>query len=156
MLQALAGLRASDESPRRRPGLEPEEIAYIEERIAEIKARIGEGGVREAAIRALVYIGLAAGALDERRFAVLRQIRDERGGDMTLEEFKRVVREQFFSLLLDPKEALAAIPKMLPEDPAVRKEYLDALRRIVTASGKPEGLRAERLAEIEGMFARGA
>ena len=33
---------------------------------------------------------------------------------MTLEEFKQVLREQFFALLLDQTAALAAIPKMLP------------------------------------------
>ena len=34
MLQALVGLQASDESPRRRPGLEPEAIAEMNKRIA--------------------------------------------------------------------------------------------------------------------------
>ena len=35
VLQALLGLRASDESPRRRPGIEPERLALIKERIAQ-------------------------------------------------------------------------------------------------------------------------
>ncbi len=146
MLQALVGLKASDESPRRRPGIEPEEIAYINERIAEIKARIAEGGEREAAIRAVIYIGMAGSALDERRFAVVQQMRTERGEGMTLEDFKNALREQYFALLLDQKAALAAIPKMLPEDPAVREEALEAVRRVVTASGELEGEKAKRLA----------
>ena len=50
---------------------------------------------------------------------------------MTLEEFKYTLREQFFALLLDQKEALAAIPKMLPKDRKVREEYLEAVRSIV-------------------------
>jgi hypothetical protein len=152
MLQALVGLKALDESPRRRPGIEPEEIAYMNERIAEIKARIAEGGEREAAIRAGVYIGMAGTAVDERRFAVVRQIRAERGGGLTLEDFKHTLREQFFALLLDQKAALAAIPKMLPENSAVRKEALEVVRRVVTASGKLEGEKAKRLAEIEQLF----
>jgi hypothetical protein len=41
MLQALVGLKASDESPRRRAGIEPEEIAFINERIAEIEQLFG-------------------------------------------------------------------------------------------------------------------
>jgi hypothetical protein len=45
-------------------------------------------------------------------------MRAEHGG-LTLEEFKRMLREQFFALLLDRDEALAAIPKMLPADAAV-------------------------------------
>ena len=156
MLQALVGLQASDESPRRRPGLEPEEIAYIGQSIADIKARIAEGGETEAAIRALVYIGLAGAGVDERRFAVIQQIRAEKGKGMTLEEFKQTTREQFFALLLDQEAALAAIPKMLPKDPARRQELLEDVRRVVTATGELEGVKAERYAEIEKLFAAAA
>ncbi len=156
MLQALVGLQASDESPRRRPGLEPEEIAYIGQSIADIKARIAEGGETEAAIRALVYIGLAGAGVDERRFAVIQQIRAEKGKGMTLEEFKQTTREQFFALLLDQEAALAAIPKMLPKDPARRQELLEDVRRVVTATGELAGVKAERYAEIEKLFAAAA
>ncbi len=156
MLQALVGLQATDEAPRRRPGMEPEEIAYINERIAEIKARIGEGGQVEAAIRALVYIGMGGTALDERRFAVVQQIRDEEGEGMTLEEFKHALREQFFALLLDQEAALAAIPKMLSKDPKARQKELDTIRRVVTASGELEGEKAKRWAKVEELFAASA
>ncbi|KAB2929457.1 MAG: DUF3141 domain-containing protein, partial [Candidatus Contendobacter sp.] len=80
LLQALVGLRASDEPPRRHPGLEPEQIAFVQQRIAELKARLAEGGLREATIRGLVYIGLAGPGVDERAFEVLRQMRAEQGG----------------------------------------------------------------------------
>jgi len=152
LLQAMVGLRAEDEPPRRRPGVEPERIAFIQKRIAELKARVAEGGAREAAIRGLVYIGMAGPGVDERAFNELRQIRAEHGG-LTLEEFKQTLREQFFSLLLDRDGALAAIPKMLPADPAVRRKLLDAIRATVSAVGAPSGERAERLAQIEKLFA---
>jgi len=152
ILQALVGLNAEDGAPRRHPGAEPEQIADINERIAEIKARIAEGGEHEAAIRALVYIGMAGGAVDERRFAVVRQIRAEEGEGMTLDEFKHAMREQYFSLLLDQKTALAAIPEMLPEDLARRRKVLEAVRRVVKSTGKLEGVKAERLAEVEELF----
>ena len=103
-------------------------------------------------IRALVYIGMAGEAIDERRFAVVKQIRAEEGESMTLEEFKHAMREQFFALLLDQETALAAIPEMLPKDPARRKEALEAVHRVVTATGELEGAKAERLAEIEELF----
>jgi hypothetical protein len=149
--QALAGLRASDEPPRRHPGVEPEHIALIQQRMAELKQRLAEGGPREAAIRSLVYIGLAGPGVDERAFEALRQMRAEQSG-LTLEEFKRVLREQFFALLLDRDGALAAIPRMLPTDAPAREEALGKIRRIVTASGEPDGERAERLAQIEKLF----
>ena len=151
LLQALVGLRSSDEPPRRHPGIEPERLAFIQQRIAEIKARLAEGGLREAAIRSLVYIGLAGPGVDERAFKVLRQIRAENQG-LTLEEFKRLLREQFFSLLLDRDGALAAIPKMLPADAKSRSKALAAIKQIASAAGEIAGERAARLAQIERIF----
>jgi Protein of unknown function (DUF3141) len=151
LLQALVGLRASDESPRRLPGIEPERLAFIQERIAELKARIAEGGMREAAIRSLVYIGMAGPGVDERAFNQLRQMRAKHGG-LTLEEFKRVLREQFFALMLDPDGALAAIPKMLPDDANARTKALAGIRAVVSAAGEVSAERAQRLARIEAML----
>ena len=90
--------------------------------------------------------------MDERAFNELRSIRAGHGG-LTLAEFKQILREQFFSLLLDRDGALAAIPKMLPADPAVRTEVLDAIRRTAESVGTASGDRAERLAQIEKLFA---
>jgi hypothetical protein len=151
LLQALVGRRASDESPRRHPGLEPERLAFIQQRIAELKARLAEGGLREAAIRSLVYIGLAGPGVDERAFTTLRQMRAESGG-LTLEAFKQVLREQFFALLLDRDGALAAIPQMLPADEDARTKTLAAIRQVVAATGDIIGERAERLMQIEKLF----
>jgi len=151
LLQALVGIRASDAPPRRRPGVEPERLAFIQQRIAELKARLAEGGLREAAIRSLVYIGLAGPGVDERAFNELRAIRAGQGG-MTLEEFKRALREQFFSLLLDQGAALAAIPKMLPDDAPARAQMLAMIRKIAAATGELTGQRAEHLKQIEALF----
>jgi hypothetical protein len=152
VLQALVGIRASDEPPRRHPGIEPERIAFIQQRIAELKARLAEGGLREAAIRSLVYIGMAGPGVDERAFAMLRHIRAENDG-LTLAEFKQMLREQFFGLLLDRDGALAAIPKMLPADAAARAEALGKIREVLSSIGEASGERAERLARIEKLFA---
>ena len=152
VLQALVGIRASDEPPRRHPGIEPERIAFIQQRIAELKARLAEGGLPEATIRSLVYIGMAGPGVDERAFEVLRHIRAEHGG-LTLAEFKQMLREQFFSLLLDRDGALAAIPKMLPADAAARAEALGKIREILSAVGEVSGERAKRLVQIEKLFA---
>ena len=152
VLQALVGIRASDEAPRRHPGIEPERIAFIQQRIAELKARLAEGGLREAAIRSLVYIGMAGPGVDERAFAMLRHIRAENDG-LTLAEFKQMLREQFFGLLLDRDGALAAIPKMLPADAAARAEALGKIREVLSSIGEASGERAERLARIEKLFA---
>ncbi|WP_295441765.1 DUF3141 domain-containing protein, partial [uncultured Thiodictyon sp.] len=152
LLQALVGIRAADAPPRRHPGVEPERLAFIAQRVSELKARLAEGGVREAAIRSLVYIGLAGAGVDERAFNALRHMRTAHDG-LTLHEFKQTLREQFFSLLLDEEAALAAIPQMLPADAAARSEALALIRQVVSATGEVTGHRGEHLARIEALFA---
>ena len=151
LLQTLVGLGDPDKNPRPHPGLEPARVKFIQQRIGELKARIAEGGVREAVIRSLIYIGMAGEGVDERAFNELQKIRAENKG-ITLAEFKQTLREQFFSFLLDRDAALAAIPKMLPADAAKRAQALEVIRRTARAAGEESGERAERLAVIEKMF----
>ena len=151
LLQAVVGLPSTDEPLRKRPEAEPERVAFINQRIAELKARIAEGGLREATIRSLVYIGLAGEGVDERAFNELKLIRAENDG-ISLSEFKQLLREQYFSILLDQNEALNAIPKMLPADSELCAKALEAIQRTANAAGKPTGERAKRLAEIEKLF----
>jgi hypothetical protein len=152
LLQALVGLPAAGESPRKRPDMDPERLAFIESRIAELKARIAEGGLREAAIRSLIYIGMGGEGVDERAFNELRNIRAENDA-LPLEAFKQILREQFFGLKLDRDAAMAAIPAMLPADQAQLSKALEAIRRTVKATGEVSGERAKRLAEVEKLFA---
>jgi len=50
--------------------------------------------------------------VDERSLEALRRVRrNDSGTRLTLAQFKAMVREQFFMLLLDRDAALAAIPK---------------------------------------------
>jgi hypothetical protein len=151
VLQAMLGLGATDEPARKSPGIEPARAALVQQRIAELKARLAEGGAREAAIRALLYVGMGGAGADERAFNELRQIRAENQG-LTLQAFKQMVREQYFSLMLDREGALAAIPKMLPPDAASRTRILDAVRRTVQAAGQASGDKAQRLEQIEKLF----
>lgn len=151
LLQALVGLRASDKSPRWRPSMEPEQIEFIKARIAELKTRIAEGGLREAAIRSLIYVEMAESGVDERNFEMLRRMRTKHS-DETLEDFKSLIRKQFFTLLLDSDAAIAAIPLMLPENADFRTETFTAIREVASASGKLIGEKARRLAQIEKLF----
>ena len=60
---------------RRAPGraASPRQLAFVQQRIAELKARMGQGGLREAFVRAIIYVRLPELAADERGFAVLQQ-----------------------------------------------------------------------------------
>ncbi|MDR0776300.1 MAG: DUF3141 domain-containing protein [Azonexus sp.] len=152
LLQALVGLKGSDKPLRRRPGTDPERLAFIQQRIGEIRANIAKGGAREALIRSVVYICMAGTGVDERAFNLVEKIRAEHQG-MTLQEFKLALREQFGGLLLDQDAALKAIPAMLPAEPAARKKLLEAVHRIVSAAGEVTGESAKRLAAIDLLFA---
>ena len=100
-LQAAVGIDPQS-SPSRRQEMSAAHREMLERRIAELKSRIGEGGLREAGIRGLLYVGSARGMVDERSLEALRNLRrSDAGARMTLAEFKMLVREQFFMLLLD-------------------------------------------------------
>ena len=88
----------------------PRTCALVAQRIEELKDGIAKGGPREAVLRALLYIRMPEGVVDERGFNLLRRMREEAGKGLTLAAFKKLVREQFFMLLLDERRAVEAIP----------------------------------------------
>jgi hypothetical protein len=153
LLQAMVGLKASDASPRRHPGTDAERVATVARLIADLKARIGEGGPREAAIRALMYIRLADGDADERGLALLRRMRDERGIGLALAEFKQIVRDQFFMLLLDEERALASIPDMLGGDRQEAARIVSDIQRVNEVVGLKTKAAKMRFAQIKSLIA---
>ncbi|WP_407187734.1 DUF3141 domain-containing protein [Bradyrhizobium centrosematis] len=147
-LQSALGIDPKSEVSRRRE-MSAEHRTMLEKRIAELKLKIGEGGPREAAIRSLLYIGSARGMVDERSIEALRRVRRDYGGPrLSLAEFKMLVREQFFMLLLDQDSALAAIPRLLPDDVNQRRTLIASMREVLSASGGITGERANRLQRI--------
>src|SRR5215475_7269724 len=126
-LQAAVGIDPNA-NPSPRPEMSSEHRKALDARIAELKSRMGTGGMRECGIRALLYVGMARGMVDERGLEALRRMRrDDAESRMTLFEFKTLVREQFFMLLLDREASLAAIPKMLPQDMDQRRAVFAAI-----------------------------
>ena len=122
-LQAAAGIDPADTRPLRKPAKNPLHNELLQKRIAELKSHIPLGGLREAVVRALIYVGLGRGSVDERGFETVRRLRS-RYGDMPLSEFKTLVREQFAMLLIDQEAALAALPSLLPPDARDAKRSL--------------------------------
>jgi Protein of unknown function (DUF3141) len=154
VLQAAVGIDPQS-APSQRQEMSAKHRKMLQARIEELKSRIGEGGLREAAIRGLLYIGSARGMVDERSLEALRQVRRSVSGPrITLAEFKMLVREQFFMLLLDKEGALAAIPKLLPDNANERRAAFAAILEILSASGEISGetaSRARRVAELFGV-----
>lgn len=153
-LQALVGLKASDGSARRRVAKDAAHVALVARRVQELKDAIPHGGPREAAIRALLYVRMPDGVVDERGFNFLRRMRQEAGQGISLAEFKRLVREQFFMLLVDERRAVEAIPTMLAKDAALADRMRAMLRRHVETLGLQSDEAKARLAELQSLIKR--
>jgi pimeloyl-ACP methyl ester carboxylesterase len=154
VLQAAVGIDPSDTRSQRRAGKTQLHRQALQSRINELRSRIATGGLRECLARALLYVGAARGGADERGFAAirrLRRIRDD-GPQMTLAEFKALIREQFLMLLIDQEAALRAIPDLLPAGEDARRKGLDALHEVLSARGELSGEAADRWQRIAGLF----
>ena len=134
-IQALVGLKASDAPARPKPSKDAAHHAFVARRIEELKRGITEGGPREAVIRALLYIRMPEGVVDERGFNLLRNMREETGKGLTLAAFKKLLREQFFMLLLDERRAIEAIPAMLAKDPHLAARMAAKLHQVIEVVG---------------------
>jgi hypothetical protein len=124
----------------------------LRKRVAELKSRIPTGSMLEAIVRALLYVGMGRRAVDERGFEIVRRIRQEHEQSLPLSDFKALVREQFYMLLIDQEAALSAIPAMLPNDRTIRQQALDLIKRVLSARGLFDAEDEARLARIVQLF----
>jgi pimeloyl-ACP methyl ester carboxylesterase len=151
-LQAAVGVDPQS-APSRRREMDPKHRELLQSRVAELKSKIGSGGLREAGIRALLYVGSVRGMVDERSLEALRRLRQaDESARITLTEFKMLVREQFFMLLLDREAALAAIPKLLPKNVDERRKAFAGIEEVLSASAEISGEVAQRLKQVAGLF----
>ncbi|MGY2806364.1 DUF3141 domain-containing protein [Bradyrhizobium sp. USDA 4506] len=152
VLQAAVGVDPQS-TPSQRREMDPKHRERLQARIVELTSRIGSGGLREAGIRALLYAGSARGMVDERSLEALRRLRlADESARMTLAEFKMLVREQFFMLLLDRDAALAAIPKLLPDNMEERRRAFGGIQDVLSASAEISGEVAKRLKQVSGLL----
>jgi hypothetical protein len=153
LLQALIGLGETTPMTERRMGRDLAREAAAARVVSDLRTRIEQGGLVEAGVRAMIFIRMAEGRIDERAFGALEQIATERKDRrMSLPRFKEIVREQYLLLLLAQEPAVAALPKLLPDDPEERQAMLDCVRRVVTARGPLPEDGLQRLARIEALF----
>src|SRR5262249_13525207 len=66
--------------------------------------------------------------------------------------FKKIVRDQFFTLLLDERRAVEAIPSMLVKDPELSARMAPVLGRLMEVVGVESAAGKMRLREIEKLF----
>jgi hypothetical protein len=152
VVQAMFGLRASDAQVRQKPGEDAAHRALIARRIGELRDGIVKGGPREALLRALIYVRMPDGVVDERGFNFLRCLREDAGRGLSLTEFKELFREQFLMLLLDEDRAVEAIPDLLAKDPDLAARMADNLHRMIDVVGLRTSLAKARLEEIDDLI----
>ncbi len=152
LVQAMVGLRASDDPPRSKPGQDPHHMEFIKNRIRELQAGMDKGGPREAVIRSILYVRLPENAPDERGFEMLNHLRKTYAADMSIAELKNLIREQFFMIFLDEKQALKTIPALLKGNEDKGAQMLDLIRKTVTAKGALSKDLEKRFAEVAKYF----
>ena len=155
LLQAMVGLRADETLPSRRIARDVAREAAAKQAAAHLEERIDQGGLIEAAVRALIYVRLPEGKVDERGFAALKQIGAElpAAKRVGFARFKDIVKEQYLILLLDAERAICALPKLLPGNRRQCDEALALVRRVLSARGALPEEGRRRLERIEAMFA---
>ena len=158
MLQAAVGIDPMGTQPQRRAGKNPLHLKLVQQRIADLKSRIATGGLPECAIRGMLYVGMAEKIVDERIFEAIRRARPltAETARLTLTEFKELLRDQYFMLLIDTEASLEAIPHLLPPDEELRRKTFDTMREILSAPGEITGGRAERLEKVAALFGLGS
>ncbi len=153
-LQVAFGVDPKSQRPARKAAQSLAHASLVEKQIEELRSRMGEGEAREALARSLIYIGLAKNEVDERGFAAIKRLRAAQPEKtrLPLLDFKAMIRDQYFMLLIDEKAALAAIPQMLPQERPARQRLFDTLEGLLSARGEITGERANRLSRIEALF----
>jgi hypothetical protein len=151
-LQALVGL--GGETPRRRTERDLLREANVSQLRAELERRFEIGGPEDAALRALIYIRLPEGSIDERGYSALKIIRAARPASSrkTLAQMKEIVRQQYSLVRLDEERAIATLPGLVGDDGAQRKVVLDAVRQVLAARGPLADEAKRRLARVEALL----
>ena len=118
ILQAMVGLRADGTSVSRRIARDVAREAAAAQAAAHLEECIDKGGLLEAVLRALIYMRLPEGKVDERGLAAMKQIGAELppAERIGLERFKEIVKDQYLILLQDGERAITALPKLMKGD----------------------------------------
>ena len=110
LLQAQVGLAAAEETPRRTERDLVREAAAAERR-SKLDQKFEEGGLEEAALRALLYVRLPDSAFDERSFRMLKAIREQRKSNDRIppSQFRDMLNVQLQLVRLDEERAVQTI-----------------------------------------------
>jgi hypothetical protein len=150
-LQAALGLRTAAAEAPAAPARDQAHEALVAQKVAALRARVGQGGLREGIIRIVLYAGAEERFFDTRSFRLAERLREEYFAEalpaLPPAERRELLKEQFFMLLLDEEGALATLPRLLATEEE-RRNALEAARRILAAVGEPTPARKTRLEQV--------
>ncbi len=153
LLQAMVGLGGPKETPRR---IERDLVrgAAAAELRSSLERKFEEGGLEEAALRALIYVRLPDGAFDERTFNMLKGIREQRKSNdrITPSQLRDMLNVQLQLVQLDEERAIEAVPKLFKSDNDEIAAAWSAMRQLVAAPGALDREGQRRWARIEKLF----
>lgn len=152
LLQSLVGLGPGAEA--KGPGRDLVREVNAAQRQADLEKHFETGGLAEAVIRSIMHVRLPQQSIDERGFTVLQAIRQLQPVNrrLSLSEAKALFRDQYLLLRLDEKRAIAAIPRLLPDDQEQRRFGWQAVQDVVTASDSLSDEGQRRLRRIGELF----
>jgi len=149
-VQALLGLNDGSEV-RPSPRNSPEALAARQARADAYAAKLKTGGFDEGLTRALLYV-IGADAMFDQRCALALNVARQQLRQLSLAEFKALVRDQFYVLQLEPERAVEVLASMVPAADA-RKELLKQVHAIVNAGDPPIAIERDRLARLSQVLA---
>jgi uncharacterized protein DUF3141 len=150
MVQGMLGVNTG-EKVRELPGTPPEKRAAEKAKAAAYAAKLRSGGFDEALVRAVLYVVSAERALDERCAHALYAARRDLLS-LPIDQYKTLVRDQFFVLLLERERAVETLATMVRE-PDQRAELLKRTSAIIGAGDPPTAAERERIARLEKLLA---
>lgn len=151
-VQAVAGLAADDQPSHPHPGVSPEHRAFVAEESKRLRAEIDQGGLLEAAIRALLFVRRFQGEADERRANLAAQMQQpDYLATFNMTTFRALFRRQAKLMRLDLDAAIAAIPALLAGSrPHEIRDMARLIEQMLTAT---EPFLPEEQASLEQMLA---
>lgn len=158
-VQALTGQNVHKEPLRRpHPSQSPDHRKYLAEKRAALNSSFQVGGVVEAGLRSLSHIFAARGETDERHFRHAAEIAPaELRYEFDMEAFRQLGRQQALLMKLDAQTALAAIPYLLRDTPAIQIDQAAAdIRDLVKAGGALSQEEQKRLQQVLDLYGEAA
>jgi len=93
-----------------------EREAAVHRKVEELKGRMDQGGFIEALIRLVMAAMIHIGMIDYRSSLIAKKLKERRPPKVNLsrEEWRGMIRDQYFMLVIDEDRAIASLAKLLP------------------------------------------